>query len=243
MLPAELKKLNTLTTALYERPGLNLEIKGSTDATKDGPALALFKLDQQLKTMRLKELAGTGDTTQSIEQLTLLPADSQRLLVSLYQQTFGTNQTSTTNLVLIATNVTPAIALSPSPSPPVNRRTSNTGLRGVELLTRVGQPSVPPKAGPTATNLTTTRNSVPSSVAAPESPTAVISPEAMQAALVAKMEVTDNDLRRLMQDRAKSVQAYLLQTGKVTAERLFLISPKPTDIATSRELRVNLTLN
>ena len=241
--PGELKKLNTMTTALYERPALSLEIKGSADSAKDRPALALFKLDQQLKTMRLKELAAAGDTSQSIEQLKLTPTDSQRLTLSLYQQTFGTNQIVVTNPIVAITNVVPVVTTAvPKPAPAV-RRTSTAGMRGVEYLALAGKRPVAAKSQPVASTPTVVTNTVPSPVATTEPAATTLTPEAMLAALVAKMEVTDNDLRKLMQDRAHAVQSYLLQSGKVTAERLFLISPKPTDSTTTGELRVNLSLN
>ena len=44
----------------------------------------------------------------------------------------------------------------------------------------------------------------------------------MEALLLASIPVTDNDLEALASDRAKAVRAYILQTGKVEAARLFL---------------------
>ena len=57
---AEAQKLEKLVKALYERPALNLEIAGSFDREKDRAALAHVKLEQQLKVLRLKELADAG---------------------------------------------------------------------------------------------------------------------------------------------------------------------------------------
>jgi hypothetical protein len=64
----------------------------------------------------------------------------------------------------------------------------------------------------------------------------------MEAQLVAKIEITQDDLRDLMNQRAKTVQAFLLQTGKVTAERLFVTAPKPMDLSSKGEDKVNLSL-
>ena len=44
----------------------------------------------------------------------------------------------------------------------------------------------------------------------------------MEAVLLATFPVSQNDLETLAASRAKAVQAYLLQTGKVEASRLFL---------------------
>jgi hypothetical protein len=40
--------------------------------------------------------------------------------------------------------------------------------------------------------------------------------------LLATIPVTDGDFEALASDRAKAVRAYILQTGKVEATRLFL---------------------
>ena len=38
--------------------------------------------------------------------------------------------------------------------------------------------------------------------------------------------VTDEDLRQLANRRARAAKDYLVETGKVPAERVFLVSPK-----------------
>ena len=47
-------------------------------------------------------------------------------------------------------------------------------------------------------------------------------PEAMTARLADTMEVNDDDLRTLATARATHVRDYLLTTGKIASERLFL---------------------
>ena len=44
----------------------------------------------------------------------------------------------------------------------------------------------------------------------------------MEAVLLATFSVNETDLETLATDRARAVQAYLLQSGKVEAFRLFL---------------------
>jgi hypothetical protein len=65
----------------------------------------------------------------------------------------------------------------------------------------------------------------------------------METLLAAKTWVPAESLRQLMQDRAKAVQAYLLASGKVTAERLFRVAPKSPDAAFKGDARVNLSLD
>ena len=67
----------------------------------------------------------------------------------------------------------------------------------------------------------------------------------MEAALLPKMNVTDNDLRQLMKNRASHVQTALLQQPEPPdAEHLFVTNPeipKP-DSTNPTQPRVNLTL-
>jgi hypothetical protein len=44
----------------------------------------------------------------------------------------------------------------------------------------------------------------------------------MEALLLAAIPITDGDFETLASDRARAVRAYILQTGKVEAARLFL---------------------
>jgi methionine salvage enolase-phosphatase E1 len=44
----------------------------------------------------------------------------------------------------------------------------------------------------------------------------------MEILLLAAIPITDNDFETLAEDRAKAVRAYILQSGKVEASRLFL---------------------
>ena len=66
-------------------------------------------------------------------------------------------------------------------------------------------------------------------------------PEEMEDWLLARLDVTDDDLRQLAARRAAAVRDYILATGKVEPERLFLSDEKPADTAEGR--RVTLALN
>jgi outer membrane protein OmpA-like peptidoglycan-associated protein len=63
-----------------------------------------------------------------------------------------------------------------------------------------------------------------------------------EARIVETIEVTPDDFRALMQARADRVQKYLLQTGQVDAERMFIIAPKPVDPSYQGQSRVDLSL-
>ena len=64
-----------------------------------------------------------------------------------------------------------------------------------------------------------------------DSPEKTASDQEMKAYILSDISVTDEDLRLLAQNREAKVKQYLIDSGKVEAERLFLIEPK---IATSQ---------
>jgi hypothetical protein len=63
-----------------------------------------------------------------------------------------------------------------------------------------------------------------------------------EARIIETIEVTPDDFRVLMEARADRVQKYLLQTGRVGAERMFIVAPKPVDSSYQGQSRVVLSL-
>src|SRR5204863_4804166 len=55
--------------------------------------------------------------------------------------------------------------------------------------------------------------------------------EEMERRLMMSAPASEDDLRELMQKRCLAVEKLLLDTGKVTAERVLLVAPKPVDPA------------
>ncbi len=98
-------------------------------------------------------------------------------------------------------------------------------------------------------HLTTRQNFGPLRPAAPPpaaagaaEPTGAVTVADMEKYLLAKTVITPADFQQLMQDRANKVQAYLLQTGKVTAERVSVAAPKVVDAAYQGHNRADLAL-
>jgi uncharacterized protein involved in outer membrane biogenesis len=85
----ETAKLDTLTTALYERPALKLGIAGSVDTVKDREALAKLKLEKKLGELRVKELQAAGQKVTSADSIRLAPEDRDRLLKLAYAEGMG----------------------------------------------------------------------------------------------------------------------------------------------------------
>ncbi|MBL8076316.1 MAG: DUF748 domain-containing protein, partial [Nitrospira sp.] len=84
----DLKKLEVLETALDERAGLRLDIKGTFDRTLDRAALQAMKLHEQLLEMSGKPHGATEDTLSS--------RDEQRLIEKLYAKLPPSDSTTTT---------------------------------------------------------------------------------------------------------------------------------------------------
>ena len=82
----ETAKLDTLTTALYERPALKLGIAGSVDTVKDREALAKLKVEKKLGELRVKELQAAGQKVLSVDSIRLAPEDRDRLLKLAYAE-------------------------------------------------------------------------------------------------------------------------------------------------------------
>jgi hypothetical protein len=68
-------------------------------------------------------------------------------------------------------------------------------------------------------------------------------PELMEELLAEKVEITDEELRRLMTARARWIMDWLAQSGKVSGDRLLLLEPKPIGPTYQGASRVNLSLN
>ncbi len=232
----ETNKLDKLSKALFERPALSLEIVGAADRAADGAMVARAKLDDQILSLRTQELIASGKVTEAVH---VEPKDYTRLLEKLYLKSIGTNQpiaAPVTNAAVVATNVPPPVETPTTNSAPRGNWFTRSiakieswlpGGKEKQALTKKPSDEAQPAVAP-----------VPVTVAAPTAK-GQITVEEMVAALTAGLPVTDNDLRELMQRRAHSVQAWLLNSGKVTADRLFILTPKPT---AKPEMRVNLTL-
>jgi hypothetical protein len=243
---AEAQKLDKLVKALYERPTLNLEIAGSFDRDQDRAALAHLKLEQQAKVLRLKELTDAGKTVPSIETLQLEPAERERLLKQIFTE-LGTNQT----LVLQAAGTAPDTNTSAVVS-------TNTlaGQGGPAPAAKV--PGRPTRKSPAATedkgatvliatvakSAATGKASSPAHQQLPATPDgAALTLEQIEAKLLSAIQVSGDEQRDLIKRRAQAVQSTILQTGKVAADRLFIVAPKSAGTSAKGEHRVNLSLD
>jgi hypothetical protein len=233
---AQTNKLSKLTKALYERPALSLEISASVNPAADGDALTRQKLQDKLKSLRAQELAAQGKPVPSMSELSFEPGIYERLLRKAYEAAFQAKPERVmqeARAAAAATNapVTPATAtLAARPAVEIEK--------GATRLAHGSSSAAPAPAPPAA--------ATPASVGAPppkpKSEVELVREE-MEQRLMATLPVTEDDLRELMQQRAQTVQKFLLDTGKVTADRLFLTAPKPVEPGTNGLARATFSLN
>jgi hypothetical protein len=219
--PVDRTKLDTLAKGLYARPALGLEIAGGVDPAGDRAGLQHAALDREIRARHWTTLRASGLTTNTAEEITLTPDVRAHWIEQLYVEKLGgTNLNANTNFPPMAaagnTNPPPVPAVMKT-NPPVQRIYYSVELvKGAQLLER----RLPPVkiAAPAAAVIP------PAPVATTNQPPVVSLPADAEALLLATYPVTDADLETLAAARAQAVQAYLLQSGKVEAARLFLKS-------------------
>jgi hypothetical protein len=240
---SEKDKLKNLARALYERPALTLQIAGACAPKADRAALARKRLQRRINKLRVEELTAAGQPAQSVESIKLNPADNARLLRKLYEQAFGpiaTNQPASTPTNAPAAAAPPAQqAAKPAQAPSLPKRVwldcvkfVKTCVHGVEKL--AGHKTAHPPAAVA---------SAPKP-AAPVQPPLAAGPDAaqMEQRLLEQIPVTDDELRELMQARARAAQTALLQWGRIPGERIAILPSKALDAAAQGETRANFSL-
>jgi hypothetical protein len=166
-------RLDILAKALYDRPGLGLEIAGRSDETADREGLRQAGLQRAVKREKLEDLVKRGGTAPSLDAVTVEPAEYETYLTRAYKHGKFSK---------------PRNFLGIAKSEPV--------------------------------------------------------PE-MERLLLASLEPGPEALRKLAADRADAVQAYLLQTGKVKADQVFVVASSGAAAARKAKgpaTRVDLTI-
>jgi hypothetical protein len=237
---AETNKLNTLAKALYERPTLSMEINGSVNPAMDREEMARAKLQRQIKAIFIKEMADAGKPVVAADDLKLEPADYERLVPRAYSNTFGAYRPAGTNQMPAPSAPPPSKKPAPAPMHVVKNWKSpfKHGAEQMRWLQHQNDIVVVPQPAPVAPGVATGKPAAPAPIVVAQSDLA-----AMEEQLLQKIEITSDDYRQLMQDRASQVEGYLLKSGKVTADRLFITVPKPVGPNSKGEDRVNLTLD
>ena len=200
--PDNQKKLDSLVKGLYERPALQLEIAGSIDPVADRDGLRRASLQKQIRTRLWTSLNKSERAATTPDQLPLPPEEYTAWVKKLYSEAVGKGVISP---AFIAANTNLA-AVAAQIKPPSSAQ--------VKDATRLMQatPASASKPAKAATAATTAK--------------APVSTDPMEILLMATIPVSESEFQALADDRAKGVRAYLLQTGKVEAGRLFLAENK-----------------
>jgi hypothetical protein len=234
---AQTNKLNTLAKALYERPALNLEISASIDSG-DREMVSRRKLRDRMKSLRMQELAARGKPVPALSEFQLDPGDYERLLRQAYKEAFKIEPQRALREAREAAAATNAPAASAAIL--AGARQSVEIARGAMQLMQSPSGATAAKAAPPNTS-----NVAAGPGAAPGKPRTEdeLVLEEMEQRLMAASPATDDDLRGLMQQRCLAVQTFLIDSGKVAAERVFLVAPKPVDPAAKGLARATFSLD
>ena len=190
------KKLDSLVKGLYARPALGLEISGSIDPDGDREGLQRATLDREIRTRIWMKLRKAEQATNSVDQIVLMPDDREHYIKKLYAEAEADGKI-TPQLIAANTNLA-AYAAQVLPH-------KLTAKKQATLMMQSGKSTV--------------KNQ---SAAAAYQTRLVPAPDPMEAVLLAITPVSQDDLETLAASRAKAVQGYILQTGKVEASRLFI---------------------
>jgi uncharacterized protein involved in outer membrane biogenesis len=209
-------RLDGLARALVERPGLRLEISSLPQPERDIDGLRVAKLEALLRTRKLRDLAaGKGSEAIDPAKVVLTPADEAKYLAELCAERCQ----PAAGVAPAATSVSPASKPAVSPA-----RRGGLVARTFRRLRSLGSGRKQP-APPTATAGATADHKEP----APVRPTAsgvagALSPDEMRSRVLATIEPTDSEYVGLAAKRAKRIQHYLLEQGKVDPSRIFLVA-------------------
>ena len=239
-LDTEVAKLDTLRKALKGRPALNLDITGSYDAATDIPALRERTLDKQIRYRRWEELRAVDPAIQKPDDIVITPVDEARLMALFVTEQFpgglpvaGGDATATATAVTAAGTPTETSSASVPAPAKVTPVAPPARVKARELVSRrsqrvyASQPDSEPASAPAPVRTVVIVAST--DVVAPAAPggTAPLTLADARAALTARIEVTDTDLRQLAEARAQHVREVLLQGGEIDTGRLFLTPPAP----------------
>ena len=190
------KKLDVVIKALYNRPGLQLEISGSVDPASDRDGLQRAALEKQLRQRQWMSLSKSKRDTITPDQITITPEQRAKLVKKMYDQAERSGQI---NPYMLQTNESLSAIASQIKSPEAKTTKLSSLL--------IQKPQAPAQQTPAA---------APSSSKLPP----ISDPK--EALLTAIIPVSESDLEHLAIKRAEAVRAYVIQDGKVEASRLTL---------------------
>jgi hypothetical protein len=161
----EIKKLDALVKALFDRPALKLEIEGHVDREKDKEGLRQYLFNKKIKAQKLKDMAKKGEPPVPVDEIQVGKEEYAKYLKMAYKA----------------------------------------------------------EKFPKPRNFLGIAKDLP----APE----------MEKLMLTNLKVGDDDLRLLASQRALRVKEYVIKSGQVTPDRVFLIEPKSLEPEKKEKLR------
>jgi hypothetical protein len=218
---SEMKKLETMATALANRPGLSVALDGDFDGPADTHALKRQKLDDTVRRAAWEAKHAVDPNIPPPEQLVITAEENAAMIKKLFDEKFPPGTEFGAPLAKA-----PVAAAPPPPKP--KKRFFGKVVDVVTLKSLRGESAKPAVAA---------QAPVPAADVVAAGPTL----DEMTGRLVETMVVGDNDLRALAQARAQQVRDYFINVGKIDPERLFLAKEK-ADFAAGKGPRVFLSL-
>jgi hypothetical protein len=80
-----IKKIDTLVKALFERPGLKLDIEGHADPEKDKEAIRTYLFKKKIKVQKLNTLIRKGQTAVPVDDVVIDPKEYEQYLTMAYK--------------------------------------------------------------------------------------------------------------------------------------------------------------
>lgn len=210
LIPASREKLDVLVKGLYERPGLQLEISGSVDPEADSDGLRAANLEKQLRMAKWLSLRKADRETTTADQVVVTPEERPALIKKLYADALAKGQLVTLTNKTSATNA--IAAAKPSLFTP-----AKTDRGATDLIRKGTVPAVLTQAPP----------------AAQSTNAAAVVTDPFETALLSSVTLNDSDYQALAAARAKVVREYILQSGKVETQRVFLTENQPGVVKTN----------
>ena len=224
----DLKKLETIAKALAARPALNLDVEGSCDPVSDRTALRAAQLERQIRSATWEASRIVDATTPAPESLEITAELRASAITRLYAVAYpaGVALVAPPSPESAATVAVHAPVAEPTPAPEIKTTAWSRVKRVVEWLPkRLFYPD-----GPSSLELSAAE--APAAAPAAEGAPAVVdgahpappTTAEMEQQLLAAIVVSDEALLGLADARAQAVRTWLIEQGKVPAERVFLIA-------------------
>ena len=87
---ANLKKIDSLTKALSDRPQLKIDIEGRVDPDKDRDALKTYLFHKKVKVQKMNVLIKKGETVENVDDVKIEPGEYEQYLTRAYKaETFA----------------------------------------------------------------------------------------------------------------------------------------------------------